>query len=71
MDGKEVTFGEALTWAIRIAQYFKSKGLGHKDIIGVSMRYSKYSMALGVACLMNATPFHSITNLLDEGKVDY
>jgi len=35
-EGVEVTFGQALTWAIRIAQQLKSRGLDHKDIIGIS-----------------------------------
>ncbi|XP_016946542.1 uncharacterized protein LOC108022200 [Drosophila biarmipes] len=66
VDGLEVTYEQALSWAIRIAQFFKKRELGHKDVIGIAMQSSTYSMPLGVACLLNGTPFHSISTLLDE-----
>ncbi|KAH8254309.1 hypothetical protein KR032_009461, partial [Drosophila birchii] len=65
-DGVVVTFEQALTWAIRIAQFFKRRGLTHKDVIGLAAGNSTYLLSLGVACLMNGTPFHSPHAVLDE-----
>ncbi|KAH8254629.1 hypothetical protein KR032_011329, partial [Drosophila birchii] len=65
-DGVVVTFEQALTWAIRIAQFFKRRGLTHKDVIGIAAGNSTYLLSLGVACLMNGTPFHSPHAVLDE-----
>ncbi|XP_017027957.1 uncharacterized protein [Drosophila kikkawai] len=67
--GEEITFGQVLTWAIRIAQFFKKRGLNHKDIIGIAAENSKYLMSLGVACTMNGTPFHSPHQMLSEDTV--
>lgn len=62
-----MTFDQALTWAIRLAQFFKQKGLGHKDIIGIIAENSTFVMPLAVACLMNGTPFHAADPSYDEG----
>ncbi|KAH8375600.1 hypothetical protein KR200_000195, partial [Drosophila serrata] len=70
-DGVETTFEQALTWAVRIAQFFKKRGLGHKDVIGISIQNSTYAMPLGVACFLNATPFHSISTLLDQATTTH
>ncbi|KAH8252221.1 hypothetical protein KR038_004271, partial [Drosophila bunnanda] len=70
-EGVAVTFEEALTWAIRIAQFFKGRGLNHKDIIGIAAGHSKYLLSLGVACLMNGTPFHSPHSVLDEATLKH
>lgn len=67
IDGVTVTFEQGLTWAIRIAQYLKKRGLNHKDVIGIAAKNSTYVMPLGVACLMNGTPFHAVNPVLDEG----
>lgn len=62
-----MTNAQGITWAIRIAQSLKQRGLNHKDVTGIAAKNSTYLMPLGVACLMNATPFHSVNPLLDEG----
>lgn len=62
-----VTSGQGITWAIRIAQYLKKRGLNHKDVIGIAAKNTTYVMPLGIACLMNTTPFHAVNPLLDEG----
>ncbi|XP_030387883.1 4-coumarate--CoA ligase 1-like [Scaptodrosophila lebanonensis] len=62
----KVTNGEGLAWAIRLAQHFKKRGLNHTDVIGIAAKNTTYVMPLGVACLMNTTPFHSINPMLDE-----
>ncbi|XP_020801168.1 probable 4-coumarate--CoA ligase 3 [Drosophila serrata] len=68
-DGFVVTFEQELTWAIRIAQFLKGRGLTHKDVIGIAARHSKLLYPLGVACLMNGTPFHSPHSVLDEATI--
>ncbi|KAH8375601.1 hypothetical protein KR200_000194 [Drosophila serrata] len=70
-DGVVVTFDQAITWAIRIAQIFKKKGLQCPDIIGLSTRNSTYVMPLAVACLLNGTPFHAINPVMDEAAVKH
>lgn len=65
-EGVEVTFGQALTWAIRIAQQLKSRGLDHKDIIGISARNTTYIMPTAVACFFHGTPFQSANPILEE-----
>ncbi|KAM8714049.1 hypothetical protein ACLKA7_014242 [Drosophila subpalustris] len=70
-DGVAVTNGEGITWAIRIAQYLKQRGLNHKDVVGIAAKNTTYLMPLGVACLMNATPFHSVNPMLDEATIKY
>ncbi|KAH8246719.1 hypothetical protein KR038_008355 [Drosophila bunnanda] len=71
VDGVSVTFEQGLTWSIRIAQYLKKRGLNHKDIIGIAAKNSTYVMPLGVACLMNGTPFHAANPMLDEGTLTH
>ncbi|KAH8238005.1 hypothetical protein KR032_010557 [Drosophila birchii] len=70
-DGVVVTFEQALTWAIRIAQFFKGRGLTHKDVIGIAGGHSKFLHPLAVACIMNGTPFHSPHPGLDEDTLKY
>ncbi|XP_017039126.1 luciferin 4-monooxygenase-like [Drosophila ficusphila] len=65
-DGVTLTYEKALNWAIRIAQSFKSRGLTHKDVIGIVAQNSTYLFPLAVACLLNGTPFHSPHLVLDE-----
>ncbi|KAH8318431.1 hypothetical protein KR074_009865, partial [Drosophila pseudoananassae] len=71
VDGVAVTFEKGLTWAIRIAQYLKKRGLNYKDVIGIAAKNSTYVMPLGVACLMNATPFHAVNPVLDQGTLTH
>ncbi|EDW80498.1 uncharacterized protein Dwil_GK11566 [Drosophila willistoni] len=66
-----VTYGQALTWATRVALYLKKSGYNHTDVIGISAKNSTYVMPVAVACLMNATPFHSVNPLLDGGTIKH
>ncbi|XP_017068772.1 4-coumarate--CoA ligase 1-like [Drosophila eugracilis] len=66
VDGVELTFGQGITWAIRIAQIFKSKGLKYPDVIGITARNSTYVTPVAVACLLNGTPFHAVNPVSDE-----
>ncbi|KAH8299912.1 hypothetical protein KR044_007387, partial [Drosophila immigrans] len=70
-SNEKLTNAEAITWAIRIAQYLKKRGLNHKDVIGISAKNTTYVMPLGIACLMNCTPFHSVNSMLDEDTIKY
>ncbi|EDW13209.2 4-coumarate--CoA ligase 1 [Drosophila mojavensis] len=70
-DGVTVTCEQALTWAIRIAQFFKKKGLDHTSVIGIAAANTTYLMPLGVACLFNATPFHAISPLFEEETIKF
>lgn len=60
MDGQVVTFAKSLAWATRLAIYFKSEKLTHKDVIGIIGKASTYVSSLAVACLFNTTPFHAV-----------
>ncbi|XP_034476353.1 4-coumarate--CoA ligase 1-like [Drosophila innubila] len=71
VDGVSVTNSQAITWAIRIAQYLKKRGLNNTDVIGIAAKNTTYVMPLGIACLMNATPFHAISPMLDEETIKY
>ncbi|TDG51514.1 hypothetical protein AWZ03_001974 [Drosophila navojoa] len=71
IDGVTVTNEQGITWAVRIAQYLKNRGLNHKDVIGIAAKNTTYVMPLGVACLMNGTPFHAVNPMLDEATVNY
>ncbi|KAH8347941.1 hypothetical protein KR084_002451, partial [Drosophila pseudotakahashii] len=66
-DGVEMTFQQAITWAIRIAQILKEKGLQHPDVIGITARNSTYLTPVATACLLNGTPFHAVNPVSDEG----
>ncbi|XP_017002676.2 luciferin 4-monooxygenase-like [Drosophila takahashii] len=65
-DGVEMTFQQAITWAIRIAQILKKKGLQHPDVIGITARNSTYVTPVATACLLNGTPFHAVNPVSDE-----
>ncbi|KAH8301566.1 hypothetical protein KR059_006096, partial [Drosophila kikkawai] len=71
VDGVAVTFDEAITWAIRIAQTFKKKGLEYPDVIGLAVRNSTYVMSLAVACFLNGTPFHAVNPEMDDDTMTY
>ncbi|KAH8361841.1 hypothetical protein KR200_002563, partial [Drosophila serrata] len=70
-EGVEVTFGQALTWAVRIAQHLKSRGLDHKDIIGISAKNTTYVMPIAVACFFHGTPFQSANPILEESTLKH
>ncbi|KAH8320593.1 hypothetical protein KR067_005750, partial [Drosophila pandora] len=71
VDGVSVTFDQGISWAIRMAQHFKKRGLKHSDVIGIIARNTTYVMPLGVACLLNATPFHAVNPTMDEATTNH
>ncbi|KAM8716161.1 hypothetical protein ACLKA7_003102 [Drosophila subpalustris] len=70
-DGIVVTNEMAITWAVRIAQQLKQRGLDHRSVIGIVAKTSTYVMPLGVACLLNTTPFHAVNPIFDEATLKY
>ncbi|EDW90768.2 uncharacterized protein Dyak_GE13452 [Drosophila yakuba] len=71
VDGVEMTFGQVITWAIRIAQILKKKGLKHTDVIGIAAKNSTYVAPVAVACLLNGTPFHAVNPVSDEATLTH
>ncbi|XP_017002696.2 luciferin 4-monooxygenase-like [Drosophila takahashii] len=71
VDGVEMTFDQGITWAIRIAQILKKKGLKHPDVIGISARNSTYVTPVALACLLNGTPFHAVNPVSDEATLTH
>ncbi|XP_039228472.1 4-coumarate--CoA ligase-like 7 isoform X2 [Drosophila yakuba] len=71
VDGVEMTFGQGITWAIRIAQILKKKGLKHPDVIGIAAKNSTYVTPVAVACLLNGTPFHAVNPVSDEATLTH
>ncbi|EDV56315.1 4-coumarate--CoA ligase 1 [Drosophila erecta] len=71
VDGVEMTFEQAITWAIRIAQILKKKGLKYPDIIGIVARNSTYVAPVALACLLNGTPFHAASPVSDEATLTH
>ncbi|XP_039481352.1 4-coumarate--CoA ligase 1-like [Drosophila santomea] len=74
VDGVEMTFGQVITWAIRIAQILKKKGLKHTDVIGIAAKNSTYVTPVAVAsvaCLLNGTPFHAVNPVSDEATLTH
>ncbi|KAM8713445.1 hypothetical protein ACLKA7_013715 [Drosophila subpalustris] len=59
-DERVVTFGESLSWATRLAMFFKSEKLTHEDVVGIIGKASTYVSSLAVACLFHTTPFHAV-----------
>ncbi|XP_017098594.2 luciferin 4-monooxygenase [Drosophila bipectinata] len=70
-DGTEVTFKQAFTWAVRIAQHLKSRGLDNNDVIGISAKNTTYIMPVAVACFFNGTPFQSANPILEESTLKH
>lgn len=66
-DGIVVTNEMAITWAVRIAQQLKKRGLDHRSVVGFVAKSSTYVMPVGVGCLLNTTPFHAVNPIFDEG----
>ncbi|KAH8371969.1 hypothetical protein KR093_009556, partial [Drosophila rubida] len=71
VNGESVTNSQALTWAIRIVQHLKQRGFTQSDVVGIAAKNTTYLMPLGVACLMNATPFHAVNPVLDADSIKY
>ncbi|ALC47344.1 CG11453 [Drosophila busckii] len=65
-EGTALTNGEAISFAIRIAQHLKSMSLRQDDVVGIAATNSTYLMPVVLGCLLNGTPFHAVSPWHDE-----
>ncbi|EDW83370.2 uncharacterized protein Dwil_GK22355 [Drosophila willistoni] len=65
-EGTALTNGEAITFAIRIAQQLKAMGLKSADVVGIAGTNTTYLMPVILGCLLNGTPFHAVSPWHDE-----
>ncbi|XP_034485810.1 4-coumarate--CoA ligase 3 [Drosophila innubila] len=65
-EGTALTNGEAISFAIRIAQHLKALGLRQDDVVGIAGTNTTYLMPLVLGCLLNGTPFHAVSPWHDE-----
>ncbi|XP_061389934.1 uncharacterized protein LOC133325128 [Musca vetustissima] len=70
-EGTALTNNEALTFGIRIAQYFKTIGLRQDDVVGIVGSNTTYLMPVVLGCLFNCTPFHAINYKNDEATIKH
>lgn len=52
-----------------IAQYLKSEGLTHRDVVGLIARNSAHLADVLFACLFNATPFHAVNPMVEREAI--
>ncbi|XP_032576486.1 luciferin 4-monooxygenase [Drosophila sechellia] len=70
-EGTALTNGEAITFAIRIAQQLKAMGLKQDDVVGIMGTNTTYLMPVLLGCLLNGTPFHAVSPWQDEGTIKH
>ncbi|XP_034660961.1 4-coumarate--CoA ligase-like 7 [Drosophila subobscura] len=70
-EGTALTNGEAITFAIRIAQQLKALGLKQDDVVGVAATNTTYLMPVVLGCLLNGTPFHAVSPWHDEDTLKH
>ncbi|XP_023160554.2 4-coumarate--CoA ligase 1-like [Drosophila hydei] len=68
-DGQTVSNAETLAAAVGIAQYLKSEGLTHRDVVGLIARNSAHLADVLFACLFNATPFHAVNPMVEREAI--
>lgn len=70
-ENKSLTYGSALTAAIKIAQYFQSLHLNADDVVGIFSPESTYVMPIALAAWFNGIPFQAINCTYDLGKFGF
>ncbi|KAH8344113.1 hypothetical protein KR084_004598 [Drosophila pseudotakahashii] len=70
-EGTALTNGEAITFAIRIAQQLKALGLKQDDVVGIAGTNTTYLMPVVLGCLLNGTPFHAVSPWHDEDTMKH
>ncbi|XP_017864006.1 PREDICTED: 4-coumarate--CoA ligase 3 [Drosophila arizonae] len=65
-EGTALTNGEAISFAIRIAQQLKAMNLRQDDVVGIAATNTTYLMPVVLGCLLNGTPFHAVSPWHDE-----
>ncbi|XP_037941983.1 4-coumarate--CoA ligase 1-like [Teleopsis dalmanni] len=66
-----LTYGTAITYAIRIAQHFRKLELTQDDIVGIVAPNTTLLMPVAVACWLNCTPFQAIYPLHEENVIEH
>ncbi|KNC22021.1 hypothetical protein FF38_14204 [Lucilia cuprina] len=64
-DGTVMTYGSALTTAIRIAQHFDTIGLTEDDIVSIFAPNTTYVMPVALAAWFNGTPFQPMNTVME------
>ncbi|XP_013098017.2 uncharacterized protein LOC106080934 [Stomoxys calcitrans] len=70
-EGTALNNGEAITFGIRIAQYFRSIGLKQDDVVGIVSSNGTYTLPVVLGCLLNCTPFHAVNYKNDEATIKH
>lgn len=65
-EGTALTNGEAISFAIRIAQQLRAMNLRQDDVVGIAATNTTYLMPVVLGCLLNGTPFHAVSPWHDE-----
>ncbi|XP_037809813.1 4-coumarate--CoA ligase 1-like [Lucilia sericata] len=64
-EGTVLTYGSALTSAIRIAQHFEKMGLTEDDVVSIIAPNTTYVMPVALAALFNGTPFQPMNTVME------
>ncbi|XP_037812606.1 luciferin 4-monooxygenase-like isoform X1 [Lucilia sericata] len=64
-----LTYGQALTTAIRLAQHFKRMQLTVDDVIGILAPNTTYVMPVVMAAWFNGNAFHAVNHVLEKDVV--
>ncbi|XP_065354716.1 uncharacterized protein LOC135949173 [Calliphora vicina] len=64
-EGTTLTYGTALTAAIRIAQHFEKLQLTSDDVVSIFSTNTTYVMPVALACWFNATPFQPMNPVME------
>ncbi|XP_030558278.1 4-coumarate--CoA ligase-like 7 [Drosophila novamexicana] len=68
-NGQVESNAEALTAAVRIAQFLSSEGLSYRDNVGLIARHGVHVTHILLGCLFNATPFHAVNPQLETEAI--
>lgn len=66
-EGTVLSYGTALTTAIRLAQHFDALKLTSDDVVSVFAPNTTYVMPIGVAAWFNSTPFLPMNPVMETG----
>lgn len=67
-ENTTLTYGQALTAAICVAQHFRSQNLTVDDVIGIMAPNTTYVMPVVMAAWFNGNAFHAVNHVLEKGE---
>lgn len=67
-ENTTLTYGQAVTAAIRMAQHFRTFWLTADDVIGILAPNTTYVMPVVMAAWFNGNAFHAVNHVLDKGE---